>query len=93
MLWENNGILNILSASRVKGPFQIRRYVLPSRLKKDRLAQEEIKNYYEIIFQYFLGPNNLPYCEMHYNALYGDVCNFCNRVIQVIKNFFCSLKI
>jgi len=32
--------------------------------------------------KYFLGPNNLPYCEMHYNALYGDVCNFCNRVIQ-----------
>ena len=24
---------------------------------------------------------------MHYNALYGDVCNFCNRVIQVIKIF------
>ena len=42
-------------------------------------------SYYENIFQYFLGPNNLPYCEMHYNALYGDVCNFCNRVIQVIK--------
>ena len=34
-------------------------------------------------FQYFLGPNNLPYCEAHYNQLYGDVCNFCNRVIQV----------
>jgi len=51
--------------------------------------------------KYFLGPNNLPYCEAHYNQLYGDVCNFCNRVIQdevisalekryCVKHFRCS---
>lgn len=32
--------------------------------------------------KYFLGPNNLPYCETHYNQLYGDVCIVCNLVIQ-----------
>lgn len=31
--------------------------------------------------KYFLGPNNLPYCETHYNQLYGDVCIVCSEII------------
>ena len=41
------------------------------------------KNFQIFQIQYFLGPNNMPYCETHYNQLYGDVCIICNLVIQV----------
>ena len=32
---------------------------------------------------YFIGPGDgKPYCEYHYNKVFGDTCTYCSEVIQ-----------
>ena len=43
--------------------------------------------------QYFVGTNNYPYCEVHYNEEFGDVCVVCNTGIQVSQNVANTVEI
>ncbi|CBY11288.1 unnamed protein product [Oikopleura dioica] len=45
--------------------------------------------------KYFLGPDNMPYCEKHYNIQFGEVCFNCNlpikdEVISALEKKFCA---